>query len=171
MGACTLEWEICQEVNGVWLVFNKNNFKNWDSHCKVLSNGNYFVCWITSNILNRRKKSCSFKWKYVLFWHISLRNTEISYLKWINISVLIESFCKINMFTLPFLKKKRTQIPLLIRKSFFLGVVHVGLGTESWIHHYNIIQNIVTALKILCALPSYLYLHKPLVITVLFMSP
>ena len=55
---------------------------------------------------------------------------------------------------------------------FNLGIVHpLGLGKcrMAWFHHYNIIWNIFTALKILCALPLHSFFHT--VVTNVLLSP
>lgn len=54
---------------------------------------------------------------------------------------------------------KITQSPLFTL-GFIIGVVHsmnLDKSTVTYIHHYNI-QNIFIALKILCILPSHLFL-------------
>ena len=59
---------------------------------------------------------------------------------------------------------------IIVTQRLTLGIVHsVGLGecVITCIHHYNTIQNIFTALKILCALPIYPY-PLSLVTSVLF---
>ena len=59
---------------------------------------------------------------------------------------------------------------IIMTQRLTLGIVHsVGLDAcvITCIHHYNMIQNIFTALKILCALPVYPY-PLSLVASVLF---
>ena len=42
----------------------------------------------------------------------------------------------------------------ILYQGIALGVVY-SMGLDKCIHHYNIIQSIFTALKILCALPTH----------------
>ena len=64
-----------------------------------------------------------------------------------------------------------TQSPKFNTLEFTLAILHsLGLnkGIMTYIHHRSIIQNSCSALKVLCALPIYLYPMQPLATTGLF---